>query len=89
MCIFFIKSEDPKSAKIKLRISEKGLFLIDFSIVGNIFGCDHQNVPLITVVVKLNWWHIDHNCYVHNEPHICLVMWNVFGECMCLKLRLV
>jgi hypothetical protein len=53
MCIFFIKSEDPKS-EIKLRISGKGLFLIDFSIVGNIFGFDHQNVPLITVVVKLN-----------------------------------
>jgi hypothetical protein len=54
MCIFFINSQDPKSAKIKLRISGKGLFLIDFSIAGNIFGFDHQNVPLITVVVKLN-----------------------------------
>jgi len=44
----------PKSAKIKLRISGKGMFLIDFSIAGNIFGFDHQNVPLIIVVVKLN-----------------------------------
>jgi hypothetical protein len=54
MCIFFIKLQDLKSAKIKLRISVKGLFLIDFSTVGNIFGFDHQNVPLVIVVVRLN-----------------------------------
>jgi hypothetical protein len=50
MHIFFIKSQDPKSAKTKLKIGGKGLLLIDFSIV----GFDHQNVPLIIVVVRLN-----------------------------------
>jgi hypothetical protein len=54
MCIFFIKSQDPENTKTKLRISGKGLFLTDFSIVRNIFGFDHQNVPLIIVVVRLN-----------------------------------
>jgi hypothetical protein len=42
----------------------------------------------LVVMVKLGWWIVNHNCCVHNEPRVCLALWNVFGGCRCPKLRL-
>jgi hypothetical protein len=50
---------------------------------------DDQTIfSYLVVMAKSGWWLVNHSCCVHNEPHVCLALWNVFGGCRCLKLTL-
>jgi len=42
----------------------------------------------LIVVVKLDWWLVNHSCCVHSDCHFCLALWNVCGGCKHLELGL-
>jgi hypothetical protein len=62
--------------KSKFLVGGFKLYNLLLAVLRVAFTSDDQTIfGYLVVMAKLGWWLVNHNCGVHNEPHVCLTLW--------------